>query len=52
MAGPWADETTECFVDFIINLGMNIYEKHILPIEIQREPPLFSGKIIPFLGNR
>jgi hypothetical protein len=39
-------------MNYIIQLGLNKYEKVILPVEMEDEIPARPGKIIPFPGGQ
>jgi hypothetical protein len=55
LAGAMRGHTTAEFKNFLLDLGLNKYEKSILPIETAQEnppqeQPCTMGKIIPFPG--
>jgi len=52
-AGAWHSYTPDRFRNYLLGIGLNVYEKQILPVEKFEEEypasePAQSAKIIPF----
>ena len=52
-AGAWHGYTPAKFRNYLLGIGLSVYEKQILPIETEREyhpakEPTKKAKIIPF----